>query len=149
MNSFIKFVNEIYIIVVICFAQARKDKKIDPLELSALEKVNSALLLGTPARSAGLTLKEAEALKSLMLLTMKPVIFAANVGDADLAKGNEMSKQLFDYAAKHNSVAVLVSAQVCNIVKMQTISFNSLHMLLYVFILLQGGSGIGTSRRSR
>ena len=70
------------------------------------------LLEGKPARSAGLTAKEVESIKSLMLLTLKPVIYAANVADSDLATGNEMSKKVFDYAAAHGSKAVLVSAQV-------------------------------------
>lgn len=47
-----------------------------------------------------------------MLLTLKPVIYAANVADADLATGNSMSKAVFDFAAGEGSKAVLVSAQV-------------------------------------
>ena len=47
-----------------------------------------------------------------MLLTLKPVIYAANVADTDLATGNELSKVVFDYAEKEGSKAVLVSAQV-------------------------------------
>lgn len=67
--------------------QARKDKRADPIELAALEKVNETLLLGKPARLAGLNAEELELIKSLMLLTLKPVIYAANVADSDLAKG--------------------------------------------------------------
>ena len=92
--------------------QARKDKRAAPDELSALEKVNASLLEGRPARSAGLTEDEKESIKSLMLLTLKPVIYAANVADSDLATGNELSNQVFDYAAKEGNKAVLVSAQV-------------------------------------
>lgn len=65
-----------------------------------------------PARSAGLTKDEEESIKSLMLLTLKPVIFAANVADSDLATGNEMSKKVFEKAKLEGSRAVLVSAQV-------------------------------------
>jgi ribosome-binding ATPase YchF (GTP1/OBG family) len=43
---------------------------------------------------------------------MKPVIYAANVSDADMAKGNDLSKIIFDFAASEGSTAVLVSAQV-------------------------------------
>ena len=67
--------------------QARKDKRADPIELAALEKVNETLLLGKAARVAGLNAEELEIIKSLMLLTLKPVIYAANVADSDLAKG--------------------------------------------------------------
>lgn len=47
-----------------------------------------------------------------MLLTLKPVIYAANVADSDLASGNEMSKKVFAHAAKEGNKCVLVSAQV-------------------------------------
>jgi hypothetical protein len=43
---------------------------------------------------------------------MKPVIFAANVADSDLASGNDMSQKVFEYAAQQGAKAVLVSAQV-------------------------------------
>ena len=92
--------------------KARKDKKTPPEELSALEKVNEALLAGKAARTCPLSTEEAELIKGLMLLTMKPVIYAANVADSDLATGNEMSKKVFDFAAAENNKAVLVSAQV-------------------------------------
>jgi GTP-binding protein YchF len=77
-----------------------------------LEKVNTALLAGKPARAAGLTPAEQETIKGLMLLTSKPVIYAANVADEDLAKGNEMSKQVEELAKLDNARMVLVSAQV-------------------------------------
>ena len=92
--------------------RAKKDKKITPEEVVALEKVNDALGGGKPARVAGLTKAEAELVKGLMLLTMKPVIYAANVADADLATGNALSKQVLDHAAAEGNTAVLVSAQV-------------------------------------
>jgi len=80
--------------------------------LSALEKVNASLELGKPAKSAQLTAEEKESLKSLMLLTLKPVIYAANVADSDLAMGNAMSKKVLDAATKEGAKMVLVSAQV-------------------------------------
>ena len=76
--------------------QARKDKRADPIELAALEKVNETLLLGKPARLAGLNAEELELIKSLMLLTLKPVIYAANVADSDLAKG-KIRKFVIEY----------------------------------------------------
>ena len=49
---------------------------------------------------------------ALQLLTLKPIIFAANVADSDLAEGNAMSRRVFELAAKQGNTAVLVSAQV-------------------------------------
>lgn len=99
--------------------KAARDKRTPPEEMSALEKVNKCMSEGRPARVAGLNADEAFAIKSLMLLSLKPVIYAANVADSDLATGNAMSKLVFDYAAKEGNSAVLVSAQVeselCNL----------------------------------
>jgi ribosome-binding ATPase YchF (GTP1/OBG family) len=74
--------------------QLKKDKKTLPEEITALNKINDALLAGKSARSVTLTKEEKAAVKSLMLLTMKPVIYAANVADTDLAAGNELSKKV-------------------------------------------------------
>jgi ribosome-binding ATPase len=82
------------------------------MELTALEKVYKALMDGKPARRAGLTAKEVELVRGMMFLTMKPVIFAANVAECDLAAGNELSAKVFAYAAEQGETAVLVSAQV-------------------------------------
>jgi len=92
--------------------KARKDKKTPQEELSALEKISTALEAGKPARSVDLSPEEKLTVKSLMLLTMKPIIYAANVADTDLATGNDMSKKVFDFAANEGNKAVLVSAQV-------------------------------------
>ena len=92
--------------------KVKKDKKVTTEELSALDKINTVLGNGKAARTANLTNEETDHIKGLMLLTMKPVIYAANVADADLAQGNEMSKKVFDYASAENNKAVLVSAQV-------------------------------------
>lgn len=94
------------------YPQVKKDKKVTPEEVTALEKILVGLTAGKPARALALTAEESAAVKSLMLLTMKPVIYAANVADVDLAKGNEMSKKVFDYAVSEGTKAVIVSAQV-------------------------------------
>ena len=59
-----------------------------------------------------MTKEEQEEIKGLMLLTLKPVIYAANVADSDLAVGNAMSNIVFEFAKNEGSSAVLVSAQV-------------------------------------
>jgi len=92
--------------------KARKDKRADPAELAALEKINTHLLLGKPARSAGLDSDELELIKGMMLLTLKPVIYAANVADSDLSTGNDMSRIVEKYAIEEGNKCVLVSAQV-------------------------------------
>eukprot|EP00913_Durusdinium_trenchii_P027736 g26009.t1 len=77
-------------------------------EKQALEKV----LEGTPARAAGLSEQDLEALKTLSLLSLKPVIYAANVAEDDLAEGNDYVKAVQGYAAEAGDQVVVVSAQV-------------------------------------
>jgi ribosome-binding ATPase len=84
----------------------------NPVEKAALEKVFSVLMQDQPARNAILDEEEEATIKSLGLLTRKPVIYAANVADSDLATGNEMVEQLRALAAKEGSKVVIVSAQV-------------------------------------
>jgi ribosome-binding ATPase len=82
------------------------------LELAALEKINVVLNEGKPARQVPLTDEEKEAIKGLGLLTNKPIIYAANVSEDDLATGNEYVEKVREIAAQENAQVVIVSAQV-------------------------------------
>ncbi len=55
------------------------------VELAALDKLVPALQAGRPAREVALTEAEELAVQSYGLLTRKPVIYVANVAEADLA----------------------------------------------------------------
>jgi GTP-binding protein YchF len=50
--------------------------------------------------------------KMLNLMSTKPVIYAANVSEFDLAKGNAYTAQVADYAAKHGARTVIISARI-------------------------------------
>lgn len=91
--------------------QARTNKDAQ-IELDALEKLSAALNEGKPARQVSLTEEETESVKVLGLLTAKPVIYAANVAEDDLATGNEWVEQVRQVAATDNAQVVVVSAQV-------------------------------------
>lgn len=82
------------------------------LELEALEKINVVLNAGKPARQASLTDEEKQAIKGLGLLTNKPIIYAANVSEDDLASGNEYVERVREIAAQETAQVVIVSAQV-------------------------------------
>jgi GTP-binding protein YchF len=84
----------------------------DPAEQTALEKVKAVLETDKPARFAELSDDEELAIKSLGLLTRKPMIYAANVADSDLAEGNDMVDQLKKIADIEGAKIVIVSAQV-------------------------------------
>eukprot|EP00612_Vaucheria_litorea_P001086 CAMPEP_0171453264 /NCGR_PEP_ID=MMETSP0945-20130129/1045_1 /TAXON_ID=109269 /ORGANISM="Vaucheria litorea, Strain CCMP2940" /LENGTH=363 /DNA_ID=CAMNT_0011978103 /DNA_START=130 /DNA_END=1221 /DNA_ORIENTATION=+ len=89
-----------------------KDKNVSAAEKRALEKLIKGLDNGEAARKIDLDSEEDSSIKNLMLLTKKPVIYATNVADTDLAKGNSFVERVRDFAAAEGSRVVLVSAQV-------------------------------------
>lgn len=91
--------------------QARGNKELQ-IEVDALEKLMPALNEGKPARQVSLTEEEAIAVKALGLLTQKPIIYAANVSEDDLATGNAWVDQVKALAEQENAQVVIVSAQV-------------------------------------
>jgi GTP-binding protein YchF len=58
------------------------------LEQRLLESLRDALAAGRPARSVTPTDEEAPAYRSFNLLTAKPVLYAANVGENEISTGN-------------------------------------------------------------
>ncbi|MEY3072351.1 MAG: redox-regulated ATPase YchF [Actinomycetota bacterium] len=80
-------------------------------EAETLAALSEHLGAGRPARSlpGGL---DATLRRELSLLTDKPVLYAANVAEADLATGNAASGAVEALAAERGDVAVLVSARV-------------------------------------
>lgn len=89
-----------------------RDPNVNPHEAGAIAKLVDALNEGTPARSVPLSEDERASVSPLGLLTMKPVIFAANVADEDLANGNEWVAAVRKYAYDNGAGAIIVSAQV-------------------------------------
>ena len=63
-------------------------------------------------RTLEITKEELELIKVYQLLTIKPMIFAANVSEDDLATGNEYVERVKAYAKDLNTEVVIVSAKV-------------------------------------
>jgi GTP-binding protein YchF len=82
------------------------------LELAALEKISAILNEGKAARQVDLTDEEQAAIRPLGLLTLKPIIYAANVSEDDLASGNNWVEQVRQLAAQEQAQVVVISAQV-------------------------------------
>jgi hypothetical protein len=82
------------------------------LELAALEKIAAILNEGKAARQVDLTDEEQAAIRPLGLLTLKPIIYAANVSEDDLASGNDWVEQVRHLAAQEQAQVVVISAQV-------------------------------------
>ena len=92
-------------------AKTTKDKN-DLIELGALEKSKKALEGSKPLRLLDFTKEELFALKSFSFLTLKPVIYLANISEDDLDKeDNEFVKSLKEYADKENSKVITICAK--------------------------------------
>ncbi len=91
--------------------QARTSKEAQA-EVAIIEKILPVLNEGKTARQVDLTPEEDLVLKPLGLLTRKPVIYAANVSEDDLASGNEWVEKVRGIAATEAAQVVIVSAQV-------------------------------------
>ncbi|XP_024527781.1 uncharacterized protein LOC9636093 [Selaginella moellendorffii] len=95
-------------------AKDPQTKAKEDMEAAALERINEALLAGKAARTVDLSNDERKQVQQLCLLTMKPVIYAANVAETDLGdpSKNEYVQRVVKTAADLGSEAVVVSAQV-------------------------------------
>ncbi len=89
-----------------------KEGEVARAELVVLEKLKAKLDNGEPVRSHGLTTEEKEIARELFLLTDKPVLYVANVAEAQLAKAESdpLVKQVFDIAASEGAEVVYVAA---------------------------------------
>ncbi len=82
-------------------------------ELDLLNRVYAFLGEGKSARAMELEEDEAEFVKSLDLLSYKPVIYAANVSEDDAAgEDNEYIRKVREFAATENSDVVVVCAKI-------------------------------------
>ena len=84
-------------------------------ELALLERVKATLEEGLPARSIEYTDDEMAVMKEISLISMKPVIYAANVAEDDFSKGienNEFVNRVKELAAKEGSQVMPVSARI-------------------------------------
>lgn len=93
-------------------AEMTKDKK-EILEISTLNKLKEALLQNIPARKVVLSDDELEVIKSFNLITLKPVIYVANVSENDIMNGgNDYYKRVYDYAHEEGNEVVMICAKV-------------------------------------
>lgn len=92
----------------------RGDKKYQA-ELDMWVRIKEALEKGQSARSVDLSDEEKEMAKDLSLLTMKPIIYAANVAEDDFSNGiesNPFIKVVEEIAAKENAEVLPISARI-------------------------------------
>lgn len=95
--------------------RARKDAKTNKdakSEVEALEKILPLLEDGKPARQAQLDEEQAAAIRHLGLLSLKPVIYAANVNEEDIATGNSLTQLVEQFAKAEGNDMIVISAQI-------------------------------------
>ena len=84
-------------------------------ELALLERVKAAMDEGKPARSLEYTKEEEEIMREIALISMKPVLYAANLAEDDFSQGvenNRFYKEVVEYAAEEKSEVIPVSARI-------------------------------------
>lgn len=92
-------------------AQLKVDKDA-VYEYEILKKLHEAFLNNIPARNVDLTDEEKLFIKNYQFLTMKPMLYVANVSENDISTGNEYVEKVKEYAKKENSNVVLISAKI-------------------------------------
>jgi GTP-binding protein YchF len=94
-------------------AAAEKRARGGDKEAKALLDIADPLLAGLregkPARAVGIPQTQ---LRPLQLLSAKPVLYIANVDEADAAAGNASSRRVADYAAAQGAQIVVISAAI-------------------------------------
>lgn len=93
-------------------ASMSKDKE-TIFEVTLLNKVKEHLMKDEPVRKLEFDEEELKVLKPFHLLTLKPIIYMANISESDLGKeDNDYVKLVKEYANKEGSSVIVVSAKV-------------------------------------
>ena len=98
--------------VVALEKRARSNDKEAKEQLDLVNRVLPLLRDGKPARLAKISDDERAAFAALNLLTSKPVLYVANVGEGSAATGNAYSAQVEARAKEEGAVAVVISARI-------------------------------------
>ena len=93
--------------------QAKGGDKEALIEDGALKKLTELLSAGTFINlKEHFTEEEILAIRPLNLMSVKPVIYCANVSEFDLKEGNNYTKLVEEYAKKHGAQTVIICARI-------------------------------------
>ena len=82
-------------------------------EVELLNKIKTSLEQNIPARKLNLNEKELKLISSYQLITLKPIIYVANVKEIDIHnKGNLYVDKVKEYAKKDNSETIMICAKI-------------------------------------
>ena len=92
-------------------AETTKDKE-TMLEVEALKKAKKSLEENTPLRLVDFSEEELNVMRSFNFITIKPLIYAANVKEDDIVVGdNKYTLEVKEYAKKENSGVIVMCAK--------------------------------------
>jgi len=91
-------------------AETNRDKEALE-EYEKLKKAKDALVAGTALRRLDWTKEEKAYFKSFNLLTMKPIIYLANVLESELSEDNKYVKMVKEYASKEEAKVITICAK--------------------------------------
>ena len=81
-------------------------------EVALFERVKSHLETGRSVRSMDLSEEELESIRDLQLLTLKPVLYIANVGEDEVERGNSAVAQLKESIQEEQAPLLTISAKI-------------------------------------
>ncbi|PRR82919.1 redox-regulated ATPase YchF [Clostridium vincentii] len=93
---------------------ARSGDKVAKFEYDLMERLKAQLEDNLPIRTLEVTDEEAIFIRSLFLITSKPVLYACNISEDDLMSGepdNKYVKTVMEYAKKEDSGVMIVCAK--------------------------------------
>jgi len=81
-------------------------------QISIIEKIINNLSDLTSLQKNEFTEEDNEFIKTLNLITIKPMLYICNVDEESVQNGNELSKKVNEHAIKNNHNSVIVSASI-------------------------------------
>jgi GTP-binding protein YchF len=90
---------------------ARVGQKEYVVQAEALEKAKAAIDKGTPLRALELTEEELDSLRELNLITLKPVLYVANVTESDLGTETPLLQKVRSVAAQKKGEIVVICGE--------------------------------------
>jgi len=90
---------------------ARVGQKEYVAQAEALEKAKAAADKGTPLRAVDFTYEERDSLRELNLITLKPVLYVANVAESDLGKETPLLQKVRAIAAEKKGEVVVICGE--------------------------------------
>jgi hypothetical protein len=89
-----------------------KEGELAKAEMAVLDKLKAGLDLGTPVRAQGLSDEEKALIQELFLLTAKPVLYVANIGEGQVGKedADPLVAQVREIAKAEGAEVVVLAA---------------------------------------